>query len=325
MAKRVPPEYLRVLAEHRRRLSRLADRRGVAQLRKIYEEAVRELEKRLAAVPGGRRDKFTAHQQRLFLGELRQGIALIIKRMAGGLGDISRDVQTDALRSLIDDVGKLEGKFTGAEIVLPVEEAAAFQGVVGGKVRETMLRSHEQSMARYGARLIKAIEDQLSSALLVGDDIGGAIERVKSAADLEWWQAERVTRTEMIWAYNATHQQGMRETAKEIPDMMMRWTEYVTDASPGGMDQRVGVDSIAMHGQVAPPSGSFYFPSTLPKGARLTPEQQKEWPGVQRRFAGKSWAHPPNRPNDRSSVAPIRPHWGIPSWIWESGRRVAWP
>lgn len=321
MAKRVPPEYLRVLAEHRRRLSRLADRRGVAQLRKIYEEAVRELEKRLAAVPGTRRARFTPQQQRLFLGQLRQGVALIIKRMAGGLGDISRDVQTDALRSLIDDVGKLEGKFTGAAIVLPVEEAAKFQGVVSG-VRETMLRSHETSMAKYGARLIKAMEDQLSAAVLVGDDVGSAIERVKSAADLEWWQAERVTRTEMIWAYNATHQSGMRETAKELPDMMMRWTEYVTDTSPSGMDQRVDVDSIAMHGQVAPPGGSFYFPNTLPEGAQLNAEQRKRWPGVQRRFAGKSWAHPPNRPNDRSSIAPWRPHWGVPAWRWEGGRRV---
>lgn len=320
MAK-VPLAYQRVLAEHRRRVEKLSGGQGLSSLRKIYDQAILELERRLKRLPGAKRNTFTAHQHRLFLGQLRQGLALLMKRMAGGMGDISKSAQNAALRGLIGDISRLEGAFTGAEVVLPLEEAARFQGVISG-VRESLLRTHEVSAARYGARLISKMEDQLTMGLSLGEDIGSAIDRVVQAADLEWWQAERITRTETLWAYNATHQSGMKEAAEALPDLMMRWTERVGDAPARGLDDRVDVDSIAMHGQVAPPGGVFRFPSMLPRGAQLTMDQRKNWPKVQARFAGQTWAHPPNRPNDRSSLAPWRPHWGIPAWHLVNGRRV---
>ncbi|MEE9592236.1 MAG: hypothetical protein V3W28_01495, partial [Thermoplasmata archaeon] len=136
-------------------------------------------------------------------------------------------------------------------------------------------------------------------------------------ADVEWWQAERIARTEALWAANATHADGMRESARTLPDMMMRWTEYVDDATYRPLDDRVDDDSIALHGQVAPVGGVFRFPLSMPTGAPIPRRLQ--------RFIGKSWAHPPNRPNDRSSLSPVRPHWGVSGWQWVNGRRVAWP
>ena len=321
MAERVPKKYRDVLKEQRRRLRRLAERGGVGRLKGIYEDAIAQLEKRLAAI-GRRGDTFTAHQHRMFLGQLRQGLAGIVQAMAGGMADISRDVQVEALRGLIKDISRLEKGFTGAEVVLPIEEAARFQGVVGG-VRESMLRAHEVSVSRYGAQLIRKMEDRLSVSLLAGEDLGTAIDRVMKTAGTEWWKAEEIARTELIGGFNATQHQGMKEAARELPDLMMRWTEHVSDTAPHGLDDRVDVDSIALHGQVVPPGGVFRFPSTLPPGAVLTPEQSKKWPSVQRRFAGQSWAQPPNRPNDRSSLAPWRPHWKIPGWQWVGGRRVS--
>jgi hypothetical protein len=315
-----PPAYDRVLREHRKRLYRISERRGVGDLRKMYVRTISQLENKLAAIPGAKRDRFTAHQHRLFLGQLRQGLALLTQRMTGVMGDISKDAQVDALRGLINSIGKLEAHFTGAEVVLPVEEAARFQGVIGG-VRETMLRTHDVSMARYGARLITAMEDQLSVGLLAGEDIGTAIDRVVNTAGLEWYQAERIARTELIWAHNATQHQALRESARELPDMMMRWTENISDATGRALDDRVDggrvEDSHAMHGQVAPAGGMFRFPNSMPGGGPI--------PAELNRFRGKSWAHPPNRPHDRASLTPVRPHWGVPGWQLIGGRRVPWP
>lgn len=318
MAK-VPPAYRRVLAEHRRRLSRIADQQGIRTLKRAYEGAIRDIERRLVAIPGAKRDRFTAHQYRLFLGQMRQGLRLITERMVGTLGDITREAQREALRGLIYDVSRLEKHFTGAEVVLPVEEAARFQGVISG-VRESLLREQQVSWARYGARLILKMEDQLSRSLLVGDDLGSAIDRITVLAGSEWWQAERIARTEILWSYNATHRSGIQESAKLLPDMMMRWSEHISDSTWRALDDRVDgghgrvEDSHAMHGQVAAPGDVFRFPDTMADGSPV--------PGKLWRFRGETWPHPPNRPNDRASLAPWRPHWGVPAWHVVGGARV---
>lgn len=313
----VPAPYRRVLDQHRDRLTRVADRGGVARLKRVYEDAIGDLERKLTRLPGRKGSTFTAHQYRLYLGQLRQGLAVLTKRMAEGLGDISKDAQTEALRGLITDVTRLERTFTGAEVVLPVEDVGRFRGVIGG-VRESMLRSQATSAARYGAHLISKMEDQLGLSLATGEDLGSTIDRIMNTAGTEWWKAERVARTELIWSFNATHHSGLKETARELPDMMMRWSEHISDATGRALDDRVDggriEDSHAMHGQVAPVGGVFKFPSTMPNGGPI--------PRTLHRFSGKSWAHPPNRPNDRAVLAPWRPHWGIPGWQLLGGQRV---
>lgn len=308
---KVPAPYRRTLAEQRRRLLRL-DRAGLKKLRRLYDQTITRIERNLAALPGFKKDRFTAHQYRLFLGQLRQGMALIAQRLAGGLGDISKEVQTEALRGVIKDVSRLEGAFTGADVVLPVEEAGRFQGVITQR-RESLLRAHETSMARYGSSLVTEMENQLSLGLLEGIDTGQAIDRVMATAQTKWWEAERVVRTETLWAANATQADAMADAAEDLPDLMMRWVENVDDRTYRPLDNRVAEDSIAMHGQVVPVGDVFRFPRTMPNGSPVPKEIQ--------RFLGQSWAHPPNRPNDRASIAPWRPHWGVPGWRWVGGRR----
>lgn len=311
------PTYNQVLRAHRDKIARITDQQAIRRLRKVYNATIHDIERRLARLPGARRDSFTAHQYRAFLGQLREGMILTTRRLSDTMAVISLRTQMQALNDLIRDIKILESQFTGASVVLPVQEAARFQGVITG-VRDSFLRANRTSMARYGARLIGKMENQLSSALLVGDDVGGAISRVVDTADIEWWQAERIVRTENMWAYNATQHQAVKESADVVPDMMMRWTEHISDVTGRALDSRVDggriEDSHAMHGQVAPPGGVFRFPNTMPDGSPIPPELS--------RFAGKTWANPPNRPNDRASLAPWRPHWGIPAWQCVGGVRV---
>ena len=302
-------EYTKTLVGHRARLNRLLDRRAIAPMKRLYDEAAAVMTKRLRQTIGRIPGSFTEHQHRLALAQLKQGQAVISHRLAGELGDITLEAQRESLRGLTADLAHLERTFTGAEITLPVEEAARFAGVID-KRRTSLLKMHRESMARYGARAVGDMEDTLSLSLITGESPGQAIERIQEVIDGEWWQAERIVRTETAWAYNATHRDGMVEAAEELDDLMMQWNEYVGPAGDP-LDDRVGVDSLAMHGQVTEVDGEFTMPEKAPDG---TP--------VSESLAGASWEFPPNRPNDRAVVVPWRKDWGVPGWQFKGGRRV---
>lgn len=301
--------YKQVLEEHRQRLDRLADRRGLGPLKKLYDDAVAEQEMKLRARVRGPKDTFTMHQHRFVLAQVKEGQARLAARMAGELGDISREAQKEAVRGLVHDVARLEKEYTGATVELPLEEAARFRGIID-KRRTSLLRMHEGSMARYGARSVKAVEKELSISLMTGETQDDAITRVTAAVEGEWWQAERIVRTETAWAYNASHKDAIAEAAEDFPDLMMQWEEMV-DEEGNPYDDRVALDSLAMHGQVAPPGGLFYMPPTTRRGEEV-PES----------LVGGAWEFPPNRPNDRAVLSPWRQEWGIPGWQWKNGRRV---
>jgi hypothetical protein len=313
---RPPKPFIDTLAEHRRRLSRIVDRRAAKPMARMYDQAINTLTARLSAIASPR-ETFTAHQHRIMLVQLRQGKAVISRRMAGELGDISKQAQTEALRGVGEDISRLEHYFTGADVVLPIDEAARFQGIINGR-RDSLLRAHWESMSHWTADGVREMENELSMSLMTGEDFGTAVERVDKVGREQWWQAERIVRTETAYAFNATHADGMAACAEELPDLWMRWSEHVDDMTFQPLDDRVSGDSIIMHGQLAKPGGVFYFPTTMPDGGPIPPEVMKRV----KHLSGKSWGSPPNRPNDRSVLAPWRPHWGIPGWRWEGGRRV---
>jgi hypothetical protein len=121
----------------------------------------------------------------------------------------------------------------------------------------------------------------------------------------------------MAYAFNSTHADGIEESAKEIPELMQRWEENCND-SGAPLDDRVGVDSIAMHGQVAPAGGVFTMPATAPFATI------GDYPttAVHKSLVGLSWQFPPNRPNDRACLMPWMADWGVPGWRYAGGRRV---
>ena len=316
MAKKLPKKvskvYGQVLAEHRRTVARTIERGGAQRMKKLYDAAQESLVGKLRDMAKSKAP-FTAHQRALTLGQVRQGQAIIAKRLTGELGDISLTVQTESLRGLIGGIARMEEHYTGAEIALPIEEASRFRGIIDGR-RESLLRSHAESMGNYGSTLVGAMEDELSQSLIEAETCGEAIDRIQEVSGMEWWQGERIARTELASAFSTTTYDGIREAAVELDDLGMRWVEYVDDDTGKPLDDRVGEDSLAMHGQIVRAGGLFHFPPTLPEGEQLPHALQK--------MVGKSWPCPPNRPNDRSTITPWRPHWGIPGWRLQGGRRV---
>lgn len=316
MPAKLPRPYVTMLEEHRRRLDRVVERGGVKPMARLYDRAISGLTRRLSKIAAPK-TTYTAHQHRLMVAQLRQGRAMLSRRMRGQLGDISRTAQVEALRGLASDLTKLESSFTGAEVVLPIDEAARFEGVITGR-RESLLRAHDVSIAEWTADGVEAMEGELSMSLLMGEDFGTAVARVDKVAQGEWWQAERIVRTETSMAFNATQADGIEECAEELPDLWMRWSEHVDDTTFEPLDARVSKDSVIMHGLVARPGEMFRMPVLMPDGS---PIPLDVWKRI-KHLADKEWPAPPNRPNDRATIAPWRPHWGIPAWRLEGGLRV---
>jgi len=299
------PTFRKISEEQTRRLNRLIDRGGVKRLQKLYDRAQADLATKLSRRFGRNSATFTTSQMQMFQGLLRQGQLMLAAELGGALAAATEETKADALHGMIRDFKTLERKYTGIATTLPIEEAARFEGILGAN--RSLIRQHSNDlMGKAAIRTIRKVERELALSLATGETVGNAIDRVQKVTGKEWWQAERIVRTEQAWAFNATHAEAIAESAQELPDIMMRWTELVSDSTGAPLDNRVGTDSIAMHGQLAPPGGEFTMPNKADVSASL-------W--------GKKWAHPPNRPNDRATLQPWRPHWGIPGWVLRGGRR----
>lgn len=316
MPKRVSRAFQAVLAEHRARFDRVTQRVAPADIKKLYARTQASLIAKLRAkIASGRGDTMTALQHRMLLVQIKQGQIQLAQQLTAQMGVTTKSVQTNALRGLIGDITQLERMNSGAEITLPIEEASRFAKVIASS-RPTLLRANANSMARYGSQLVKSMEDDLALSLASGETVNEAIDRVAKTADIEWWRGERIVRTETAAAFNATAQAGVAEAHEEIPDLYMRWSEHVDDASGAPLDDRVSVDSLAMNGQVALPGGGFTMPASSPvpdaEGRTIVPEA----------LAGRVFFGAPCRPNGREVLQPWRPSWGIPGWRYVSGRRV---
>lgn len=297
--------YRRVVSEHLAKLERLKVKDS-KRLKELYERAQQEQVRKLHATM--RRlgpESFTAQAQRGVLGQLRQGQVAIARNLAGSLGQVSRAAQAEGVAAAAKNVRTLQESLVGPFAPLPIEEASVVSDLVESRA-SSLLRVHEASMARYGSALVQRMEQQLSLSVLTEETPMEAADRIERVADLGWAGAERIVRTEQAYAFNLGHRDALVEASADLGDLYMRWTEHVDDDGDP-LDTRVGEDSVAMHGQLAEPGGLFTMPNDE---------------DVSESLRGRSWEHPPNRPNDRAVLAPWRYGWGIPGWFYRGGRRV---
>lgn len=302
----LPASYRAVIVDQQQQLARLVKIAGVSPVKRLYEDMLRDLERKMGMAGSG---SFDAQRLRGAIAQVKLGLARLTRGVAGAMAIGADVVGLAAARSLLQDAARLERHFTGAVMPIPLLQSARMRGMVAGKVQSVM-RVHEDSMARYGVRVVRRMEGELGQALALGETQSQAIDRVMEAGGLEWHGAERIVRTELSFAASASAREAADQQAEELDgDLWTRWTEHVTDGG-APLDDRVGVDSEAMHGQVAPPGGVFTQPPTSRDGATVGDS-----------LVGRQWSCPPNRPNDRAVLVPWRASWGIPGWQWD-GRRV---
>lgn len=292
---------------HRTTLDRLLDRRALPGLKRFYDAAQAELVRKLnRQLRAGRADTMTVMQMRQLLEQVKDAQKTIAQQLSAGLTPTTREAQTEGVRQSVRTLVDLEKAYSGATITLPLEEAATFAGLIERRL-PSLIRAHERSFTRYGKTVTEAIEKQLALSLATGETAYQAIDRIEQTASLEWWRAERIVRTESAYAYNSGHTDATAAAAQELDSLYNRWTELIDDTTGRPLDNRVAVDSMALHGQIAAPGAVF----TMPPDERVS---AKLW--------GKTYTYGPNRPNDRSVTMPWRPHWGIPAWIWSGNKKT---
>lgn len=292
---------------HRAALDRLLDKRSLPGLKRFYDDAQGELVRKLnRLMRAGRKDTMTALQLRQLLEQVKLAQAEIATQLAAGLRPVAREAQGEGVRQVARTFVDLEKKFTGATITVPLEQAATFAGLVEDRA-PSLIRSIDSSFKRYGATVTGQIEKELALSLATGETPAEAIDRVERVADIEWWRAERIVRTECAAGWNQGHVASTRALAEDFDDVWNRWCELVDDTTGRPLDNRVAPDSLALHGQVARPGKPFTMPPDERVSATL-------W--------GKTYLNGPNRPNDRSVTMPWRPHWGTPAWEWRNGRKM---
>ncbi len=309
------------MREHRARLERAIARHGTRPLKKIYDDAMVQLEARLSRlVRKGDGETFSAHMARSMLAQVKDAQIRISNKMAGALGQGVQTIQHDELKALIRNIERLEKRYTGAVVSIPIEEGVQFSNVVNRR-RKSLLRQHQSSFKNYGARVVANIEDITGMGVVTGLTPAKAMDQVMETMDGEWYQAERIVRSESAYGAGMTARDGIEEAAEVVPGLMMQWREHMTDGYVS-LDSRVAdgttingvkksADSSAMHLQVAEPGGVFTMPPTDPNG-NPTPKGLR----------GQTWESTPCRPNGRESITPWSASWGIPGWRWTGGRRV---
>jgi hypothetical protein len=190
------------------------------------------------------------------------------------------------------------------EAASPLDDIRQMYRVVSGRSREMELLRASSARGMLGdvnATLI----DRMSRFPVDEMSISDLVSAVGETLGSEEWKLARLVRTETSYAYNNAQDDAVSALSGEgeFRHVFKRWTEHVDDFTGRPMDGRVGRDSIALHGQVARPGGTFYPPLHYP-GA----------PGT--------WQQPPNRPNDRAVLTPWLREWGVPGWMMQAGSRL---
>lgn len=159
-------------------------------------------------------------------------------------------------------------------------------------------------IARAADQIVQQAELAVDAALAAGETLEVFQLRVETRAESHWWRTARISRTAITFAFNDARVSAVESV--QVPELWLRWTELVDDATGQPLDDRVAADSLALHGQLARPGGLF----TQPPAPNVPKEQ---W------FL--RWAHPPNRPNDRAVLTLWAAGHGVPAWVWEGGQR----
>lgn len=304
-----------------RTLERLTKERGIRPMIKLIEAAAAEMERKVRRL-APKDETFTAVQQRAILAQYRAMLVELQPRMTRVLGEVSREAQVESIRAMVATIALAELEFEGVVTPLPLTQAARMAGIID-KDRASLLRQHDVSVRTYGIDSITAAEKHLSLSFATQKSYSETVAGLFDMVDQSRYRAERIVRTESSFAWSASHASALDDASELIPGLFRRWVEYVNDQTGAPLDGRVANDSLVLHGQVAftPTDATMEARSTflvggtggfeMPRDGRVNP---KLW--------GRRYAHPPNRPNDRSRIVGWKVDWPIPAYMVVNGQRM---
>jgi hypothetical protein len=273
------------------RITKLVASAGEQRTRELLEDAARDLQRRLAAMPA--RDTFTAEQMEVTLRQVKASLSDLTAGIQGTLVGTVNKASAYAADGVVAYMHAADKKFRGAGMKpLNLDEALMFDRAAQGSQSSLLnrLKDHPTRgkgiLSRYGENTIQHFEGILQRGLLVGKSTIAMRDELTSAspflqaAPKSW--AQRIVRTEVMGGYARAAWESNREANDQLGD--------VVKVLSGIFDHRTAADSYSTHGQI-----------------RLPDEPFETWYGMMQ--------HPPDRPNDRALVMTHRISWPIPKYL----------
>lgn len=266
--------------------------------------ADQRLSDKLAAIVarhGGPTGRFTESSAILYRKQIGLVTDYLEKRLAGHTHTRALAAIRIGVRQTVSLARTFEARHRGITLPIPLGSVQMQDATVRG-VGASLLQRHRASFARYGKATVADFERVLRGAQLEGLTHHQTVSRLVEAGKLgghtartlhenepghfpeptsyvkrRYW-AERIVRTETAHALGAAALQAMNVSRQtEFPDLKKKILAT--------FDNRTAPDSVAVHGQVR--KLEEYFMDG----------------------AGRTYLHPPGRPNDREVVIPWRDHW----------------
>jgi hypothetical protein len=286
---------------------------GIDETRKILNDSVADLKKRIAArVKAGTGETFTLTQLRTTLAQVQEVTKDLVVNMRDNILDVGGHAAEHAAEHTIEYLVSADKAFRGVGVQpLALREATmleeASQGVSASILRRLASsgepledaddEEHPAKMGileRYGVDTIAVFERELQRGLItrkswpqMARDITEKSPFLQGAP--AYW-ADRIVRTEVMGAYGRASWETIREADQQLEDMSKIWSET--------FDERTAADSYACHGQIRRPEETF-----------------ETWYGLAQ--------FPPMRPNDRAIIVPHRVSWPIPPYLqWKTDAQV---
>lgn len=300
-------EFQRSVRAQRATLDRLLDRRGAGSLQRYFNQAQDRLERMLSRMAkGSKREPLTPLQAQQLLEQVRAAQQDIAARLRRSLVQVFVEAQNEGVDQATLAIERLERDNTGAYLTLPTSEISVKNRLVEQR-QPTLEKMNDAAWQNFAGALQVGMSAALAQSLSLQETPMDAIDRLRTVADSNWWRGERIIHTGMAYAYNQAQADAISEVAPFMAGLGKRWCELVDDVTGQPLDNRVGNDSLVLHGQVVEHSGLFVMPPD---------------PIVHPSFWNKAWFSSPNRPNDRSITMPWRPDWRVPGWRWINNQRV---
>lgn len=279
----------RVFLQHLDELSRLINRRGIKGLDRLYLQARSDLTSEIRKFrPGDNRVEPAT--LRAMLAQVEAVLARTGRGLEANLKDVGKTASEMGASHGIREFKLFTTRFEGTTPVLRIEAPALFSGLIED-VDSSLLTRYQLQSRTWTPSAIANVERVLTSSSMIGQGTERVVTDVQAALDTERWKAERIVRTETAYAHGTAKLAAMTETAKELKiKLYKRLIENVSNGR--GLDDRIGDDSLLIHGQTVPLDKPFTFKKRV-RGA---------WQTV-------AFMHPPNRPNDRAVVIPWDPEW----------------
>lgn len=245
------------------------------QLLKIYRRVRFDLRDRLDVISG---DTFTAQQLRATLVQVEAAILAMNKGLLEGIEAASLLASDKSVNDLVKEIKAFSKHFEGAAIAINIDQV-----LVAADVNNFLINQKEASLKAYSEGVRAQVTRNLTNSSISNESTSEVIKKIGKFFIGEEWKLRRIARTELHNVYNLGKLKSMeRVKDKRIPDLKK------TLIHP--MDNRTGDDSLEL--------------------AEQNPIVPLEKPFVQK-FRGETFTFmaPPNRPNDRAILVPIRDEW----------------